>query len=683
MGPARTPGGLQQVTPAATAAAHRKGITMCKARSAAFAATTSLLALSLAGIATAQTGPQTEPQTLELDAIVVSGGLTPLSAQALGRAVTVVTRETLEEQGVVYAVDALRGLPGVAVNRTGGPGGVTNVRLRGNEASHTLVLIDGIEVSAPENGTYDFSGLLAADIERIEILRGPQSSIFGSNAIGGVISIVTRAATEPGVVRGGGFEAMTDGSVLGNAYLRARGERGGISLSAAGQVIEGYDLADDGGDDDGDTNVTFNARGDYRLGENLTLGGTLRYVDRTADYDQFNFAAPDRAGLVTSSDEQGEQRDLSASVFAEATALGGRVEHGPFFSLLRADAVQRLDGRKTTDATGERYVARYQAKVALDAPTLDTANHSLTFAAEWKRETYRHNDARLVFDPSQLDEQRRDLYSLIGEYRGFFPHFDLQAAIRHDFNDDFRDETTYSAAVSVPVAALGARLHASVGTGVQNPTMIDQFGFFPGQFIGNPDLKPEKSFGWDIGIEKAFWDDRFVIDVTYFNQTLDDEIVTVYPAPDFIATAVNEDGESDRQGVEIAASLAATEALTLDASYTWLDATDPDGGREVRRPRHEGRISAIYGFMEDRGMLRVDGLFVRDNWDSDFTAPFVSGNTVKLEDYALVNVTASWQVNPGVEIYGGVNNLFDEDYEEVYGYAAQGITGFAGLRARF
>ncbi len=647
---------------------------MRNGRIAAFAATTSIIA-SMAGMAGAQ--------SLELDEIVVSGGLTPLTAQALGRAVTVVTSETLEQQGVVYAVDALRGLPGVAVNRTGGPGGITTVRLRGNEASHTLVLIDGIEASAPENGTYDFSGLLAADIERIEILRGPQSSIFGSNAIGGVISIVTKQATEPGVVKGGSFEAMTDGSVLGSAYLRARGERGGISISAAGQSIGGYDVADDGGDDDGDNNVTLNARGDYQVGENFSLGGTLRYVDRTSDYDQFNWRAPNRAGLVTSSDEQGETKELFASIFGEATALGGRIEHGPFFSALRNDAVQRLDGRKTTDATGERYVARYQAKIALDASTLDAANHSLTLAAEWKRETYQHNNPRLVSDPSQLDEQRRDLYSLVGEYRGFFEHFDLQAAVRHDFNDEFEDDTTYSVAVSVPVDAIGARVHASVGTGVQNPTMIDQFGFFPGQFIGNPDLKPEKSFGWDIGVEKAFWNDRFVLDITYFNQTLDDEIVTVFPAPDYIGTPVNENGESDRQGVEIAASLAATEALSFDASYTYLDATNADGSREVRRPKHEGRLSAIYNFMEDRGMVRVDGIFVRDNWDSDFVAPALPGATVKLENYTVVNVSASWQVQDNVQLYGGVNNLFDEQYEEVYGYAAQGITAFAGLRAQF
>ncbi len=618
-----------------------------------------------------------------LDEIVVSGGLTPAPASALGRAVTIVSGEEIRQQGIIYAADALRGLPGVAVNRTGGPGGQTQVRLRGNEGNHTLVLIDGIEVSSPDSGKYDFSGLLAADIERIEILRGPQSSLFGSNAIGGVISIVTTGATEPGVVKGGSFEFDSDGSVLGHAFLRARTERGGISLSAAGQAIEGYDVADDGGDDDGDNNVTLNARGDYRLGDNLTVGGSLRYVDRLSDYDQFNFAAPDAGSLVSSSDEQNDRQELFASAYATALSWGGRIEHGPFFSATRADSAQRLDGRKTSDQTGERYVARYQAKIALDAATLDTADHSLTLATEWKRETFQHNNPRLVSDPSQLDEQRRDLYSLIGEYRGHFGHFDLQAGLRHDFNDEFEDETTYSLAVSVPVETLAARLHASVGTGVQNPTMIEQFGFFPGQFIGNPNLTPEKSFGWDIGVEKALWNDRFVIDVTYFNQTLDDEIGTEYTGPDFIATPVNQDGESDREGVEIAASLAATEALRLDASYTYLEATNPDGSREVRRPRHEGRLTAAYSFLDDRGLVRVDGIFVRDNRDSDFTAPVVSGNQVTLDDYALVNVAASWKLNEGVELYGGVNNLFDEEYEEVYGYAAQGVTAFAGLRARW
>src|SRR5690606_28504718 len=233
------------------------------------------------------------------------------------------------------------------------------------------------------------------------------------------------------------------------------------------------------------------------------------------------------------------------------------------------------------------------------------------------------------------------------------------------------------------VAAIDARLHASIGTGVQNPTMIDHFGFFPDQFIGNPDLTPEKSFGWDIGVEKAFWDDRLVLDVTYFNQTLEDDIVTLYPAPNFISTAINENANSARQGVEIAASLAATEALTLGASYTWLDATNPDGSHEVRRPRHEGRLSATWGFAQDRGMLRMDGLFVRGMEDSDFVAPVLPGATVKLDDYTVVNVAAEWQLSGTVQLYGGVNNLFDENYEEVYGYAAPGITGFAGLRATF
>lgn len=622
-------------------------------------------------------------QGLVLPPIVVSAGLTPAPSDVLGRAHTVVSGDEIRAQGAVYAVDALRGLPGVAVSRTGGPGGLTAVRLRGNEDNHTVVLIDGVEVSSPESGAFDFGGLLAADIASIEILRGPQSALFGSNAIGGVISIHTNDATEPGVVRGGGFRLGTDGSVGGEAFVRARGERGGLSFSLAGEDIEGFDVSESGGDDDGTSNVTLNLRGDASLGEDITVGGSLRYVDRSFGYDDFFWGAPTRDALVFDAPLTSERQELSASLWATAQALGGRVEHGPFLGFTREDGNELLDGVRTTDTTGERQTLRYQAKVALDAPTLDAADHSLTLAAEWQRETYGNNDAALVFSPSQLEEQSRELFGLIAEYRGAFPWLDLQAGLRRDDNDDFEDTTTYSVALSAPVQAADLRLHASVGTGVQNPTMFEQFGFIPDQFIGNADLVPEESFGWDAGVEKTFAAVQASLDITYFNQRLEDEIVTVF-LPDGTSTAVNEDGRSDREGVEVAATWQATEALALDAAYTYLHARNDDGSREVRRPGQEARLSASYGF-RDRGQLRIDGIYVRDNYDSDYRAGSggfpEEGAQVKLDDYVLLNVAGSWQVKDGVTLFGGVNNLLDADYEEIHGYGTEGVTAFAGLRA--
>lgn len=491
-----------------------------------------------------------DPAVIELDEIVVSGGLTPAPAAALGRSVTVVTAEEIERQGVAYAVDALRSVPGVAVSRTGSSGGVTTVRIRGAESSHTQVFIDGIKVSSPDNLDYDFSGLLAADIERIEVLRGPQSALFGANAIGGVISITTKRARTPGVTAQGSAEGGSDGSWGGDVALRARGGMGGISLSVARRSTGGYDISDTpGGKDDGDDNLTLNLAGDLDLSDAFRLGGTFRYVDRSSDFDQFNFAAPDRAGLVTDADLEAKREEFYGSAFAEVDLFDGRLETRLSLGHIDYDDDQFANDVKTTATTARRSTARLQATVALDAATVATADHTLTGAFDYERETFRNTDPALVFDPTQLDKQKREQLSGALEYRGrFFDDFDLQLGLRHDRNDSFEDFTTWSASGTWRLPNGSTRLHGSVGTGAQNPSLIDQFGFFPGSFVGNPDLEPEQSFGWDIGVEQSFLDGRAVIDVTYFQDRLKDEISTVFDPVTFLSTSVNTPGKSRRRG---------------------------------------------------------------------------------------------------------------------------------------
>lgn len=194
--------------------------------------------LAWAGAAAAQ---EWTDAPLALDPIIVSGGLTPVPAQEFGRAVSIVTAEELERSQTQYVADALRALPGVAVSRTGGVGGLTQVRIRGAEGNHTVVLIDGVEASAPENGEFDFGGLLTADIARIEVLRGPQSAIYGSNAIGGVISITTKQAEVEGTSYAAQAEAGTDGTVGGQLAARLLTDRANVSLSVAARDVGGYD----------------------------------------------------------------------------------------------------------------------------------------------------------------------------------------------------------------------------------------------------------------------------------------------------------------------------------------------------------------------------------------------------------------------------------------------------------
>ena len=624
-------------------------------------------------------------EPLLLDEIVVSGGLTPVPVQEYGRASTIITAQELQDRQTVHVVEILRSVPGVSVNRSGAFGNLTQVRIRGNEGNHTLVLIDGVEANSVEGGEYDFGGLIAADIERIEVLRGPQSSLYGSNAVGGVISIITKRATEPGITVGGHLEGGSDASAGGSAFVRAGWETVRFSLSAAGQSTGGFDVSGDpGGEDDGDRNVTINSRIDAGVTDTLDIGVAFRVTDRNSDYDGFSFGAPDKQSLVFDEDNQIDRREIFGSVFADLAMLDGRVETRAALNYLLTDNRNFTDGARTADSTGDRVTGLAQATVAIDAPKVSDADHTITFAGEYDRETFKNNDPSLVFDPSQLEKQSRNLFGIVAEYRGtFFESLDLQGSIRHDFNDDFEDATTFAVGASYRIRETGSRLHLSAGSGVQNPTFFEQFGFIPGQFNGNPNLKPEKSYGFDLGVEQQFLDGKVVTDITYFYQIVEDEIFTDFPPPNFIGTPFNDDGDSKRNGLEVQLNVYPTDGLSIGVNYTYLDAKDFDGSREVRRPRHEGGIVATYRFLDDRARITADARFVADNLDTDFRSPSFGSQDVSLDDYALVNIAGSFDVNESVQVYGRINNLLDTDYEEVFGYATQGITGYAGVRLRF
>ncbi|HRD77944.1 MAG TPA: TonB-dependent receptor, partial [Hyphomicrobiaceae bacterium] len=263
------------------------------------------------------------------------------------------------------------------------------------------------------------------------------------------------------------------------------------------------------------------------------------------------------------------------------------------------------------------------------------------------------------------------------EWRGeFAERVFLSASVREDDNEVFGAFTTWRAASSVWLyrsGSVGIRPHASVGTGVKVPTMFEQFGIIPGFFTPNPSLRPETSFGWDGGVELSGFHGRAILDVTYFNQTLEDRIETVF-AP--VWTAVNRPGDSHREGVEVAARFRPFDAFMLGLSYTYLDATYPDGAREIRRAPHSGRVDAGYLFDGGRGSISVAAIYNGRMDDAAFRLPFFTTERVALSDYWLVTAGASYKLQPGLEIYGRVENLLDQRYQEVYGFNTPGIAAY-------
>ncbi|MEP7452281.1 TonB-dependent receptor [Phyllobacterium sp. SB3] len=635
--------------------------------------------LILGGAAKAQETTSADG-SIQLDPIYIDLGQSKIEAEKSGRAYTVITGEQLEQNQTRYVADALRQVPGFAVSRTGSYGGVTQVRVRGAEGNHLLVMIDGIEASETGNGEFDFGSLQVADIDHIEVLRGPQSAFWGSNALAGVVNIITKGGSRDGFKVSGRTEAGTDGTWLGSVLLQGGKENYDFSLSGAWRQNDGFNVSRFGSEKDGDRNGTINGKFKIDLTPDVVLDGTFRYVNRKSDYDREGDYGSPFQGLPIDSDNQTSTEELLGSLGITWTSLDGALVQKARIKDGDTKREYFKDGDYESGNDGNRFSGSYQASYTFETPSFAEAKHTLTAGYEGERETFQQKASKIdSSSSSQFDKHDRTTHSFVGEYRGeFYDQLYLNAAVRHDGNDRFKDASTYSIGAAWKIPGWGTRLHSSVGTGVTNPTFYEQFGFFPSTYLGNPDLKPEKSLGWDIGVEQSFFDDRLVLDVTYFHQNLTDEIVTIY-AP--VATPINQNGTSRRQGVEVSATVNLMNGFTTTATYTYTDATDPDGREEVRRPKHSGSLNAAYTFYEDRARVFGEVTFNGKMEDDAFTSPAPS--RVGLDEYTLVNIGGSYKFNDKVEAYARIENLFDENYEEVFGFSTPGRTAFVGLKGSF
>jgi vitamin B12 transporter len=624
--------------------------------------------------AVAATSPAAVAATALADpnaAITVIASREAVPAALSGTALTIIDRQTIEALNLPQVKDFLTLSPSVSVSQTGPLGSQTQVRIRGAEANQTLTFVDGIDVTDPaSSGEFRFETLLADGIERIEVLRGPQSALWGSQAVGGVINITTRSdyATRPvyGQLEGGSLGTVRAGIGGGLPF----GEKGGISGLVSYLGSEGYDISDSGGDNDGFRAFTVHAKADLRPSENTSLLFVARYTDSNSQFDDFDFAAgvPLDAALSTrvSQLQLRGQAGLSLADDRWTQALS------IFYSGTRNE--NEDDGAFLNRSDGSRTTLRYQTSYSFEA---GRATHRITGALEHDRETF---DSRDV-DPAALSNQFRSRLqtSLIGEYRldvgdwlggGF--------AVRHDWNSPFADATTWRVTAAVKPGA-GFTLHGSYGTGVTDPTFFELFGFFPDFFVGNPDLTPESSSGWDLG---AGWsNDRLAIDVTWFQTILDNEIVSTFDFTSFLSGVENASGRSRRRGLEVSANAVLAKGLTFNATYAWLDASEQRVAgtaqvREVRRPPHSGSVTLNYqGPVVD---LAASAAITGARDDTDF-ARFVP---VVLPSYTLLTLSGAWHVSKRIDLTARIQNALDQRYQDVFAYNNPGITGFIGVRLR-
>ncbi|MDO5622795.1 MAG: TonB-dependent receptor [Paracoccus sp. (in: a-proteobacteria)] len=601
--------------------------------------------------------PALSQQTITLDPIILSAGLNPIEAHSYGRAHTVVTADEIEARGLASVQDALRAVPGVAVSSTGPS--YTQVRIRGAEANHTLVLIDGVRAAAGDS-EYILTGLETANIERIEVLRGPQSVFWGADAAAGVVNIVTRRDT---VGTGAGGSVEFGNGWAASARASTRTETGGLSFSASTRDDRGFDYSDTpGGDRDGIRRHTLSFSGDHAIGDFARAGFTLRRANERYEYDTTSYTATTAEEYLIDSDDFANRREFGGQLWVEAETLDGRLTHRLSYDQSRFQ-ISRNDGPWSRARTQE---LKYRATYGIDG-AVAAANQTLAFGLE------RRQDENTV-----APEQNRRSISGILEYRGSFDRLDVQAGLRRDNNDVFRDATTWSVGLSYTLPQQGMRVHASAGTGIVNPSYLELFGGWGA--TGNPNLRPEENRSFDIGLEAEIMDGRGLVDLTYFHEDMENEI-TYSGVPLANGTNYfNQSGTSTRRGVELSGRVQVTDNLRLGASYTYLRAKNPDGSVEIRRPRHEFGLNAEYAFAQGRGTIAGDLRHVTGNYDTQW---FGAYGTEELPSYTVVNVAAGYDLTDNARLTGRITNLFDSTHSDAWGYIGQRRTAWIGLESRW
>jgi vitamin B12 transporter len=599
--------------------------------------------------------------------IVVTAAREPVRSDLSGSAISILDRDTIDAVALPQVSDLLRLAPGVSVSQSGPLGSQTQVRLRGAESNHTLVFVDGIEVNDPAaSGDFRFETLLSDGIERIEILRGPQSALWGSEAIGGVVSVTTRVpgsgAPVFGHAEGGSF-----GTYRVGGGVSIGDESGGIVAQADHAQSRGIDTFGLGGERDGYENLTLSLKGVARPSTSSEVGAVIRYTSAESEFDGSDPVTFLRADTL----DETRIRGLALRGYGQLALLDDRWTHRVELQHLGTDNINRDGPTYLNRSDATRRKAIYQS-------SFETGPHRLTAAFEHEKQKYRADDNAFFGGTNQ--RQSREQNSLVGEYRlALDERFAATASIRRDDNDRFANATTWRAAAAGALGA-GFRAHASYGEGVTDPTFTEQFGFFPGSFVGNPNLRPESSRGFDVGL--GWGDAALALDLTYFDADLEDEIVGTFDSVTFLSGVANATGKSRRNGVEASLDARATEWLRVAASYTWLDAEEGRVAgtariREVRRARHSGSLTAIAEL--DRLRLAGSVAYVGKRADTDFDT-FAA---VTLGSYALVTLSGHYRLSESIELTARVENAGDADYQDVFAYRTPGLAAYGGLKVRW
>jgi vitamin B12 transporter len=616
-----------------------------------------LLAVLVCGVARAADAGEPEQ-------VIVSATRTPTPAVEVASSITIITAEDIEARQQRTISDALKDVPGVNVVQTGGPGGVTSVFIRGTNSNHTKVLIDGIDVSDPSNstGAFDFGQLLTPDIERIEVLRGPQSGLYGSDAIGGVINIITRSGTGPMTLaaglEGGSFETFNQAARLSGSQDAFHYSVNVTHFHAGATPVTPLDLLPPGEtrNDDNDDNLSLSTKLGYDITSNFDLGLVARYTDIHLHTTGEDYPPPLFTGVPATEQTTAATDESFTRLTAHAVSFDGLLDQtlGLAYSHLRTSTVQPQTPAALN--TGERRKADWQGNFRL------AQRETLVVGAEYERDEIDQPITASVHVGSGYAE----LQSRLGS------HWFSALNVRYDDNSRFGGKTTWRFAPAWVIAESDTKLKASVGTGFKAPTLSELYQSFPPFFFANPDLRPESSTGWDAGFEQGVLQGLVRLGVTYYYNRIHELITT-----DVTGTTYANVGAATTDGIESFIAWQPMKELTLRLDYTYTEATDEVLHQELlRRPKHKGTLLAQWQ-ATSAWQLSVDVLAV-GTWvdgNRDFSIPRLDA-----PGYVTVNLATSYELNRHFAVFGRINNLLDRQYENPVGFLQPGIGAYAGIR---
>ena len=630
-----------------------------------------LLASSFSSVA-GTTDPVSGSQNM--DEIVVTATRLETPGREVGSSITVITAEQIREQGKTTVADVLRSIPSLTVAQSGGPGQVASVFLRGAKSEHTLVLIDGVEMNDPSSTGrgFDFGKLTVSNIERIEIVRGPQSTLYGSDAMGGVINIITKKGT-------GGFSGFLSAS--GGSYHTFT-EQAGISGSTdvfnysadvSRMDTDGFSAAGKrhgNPEKDGNASTTLSTRLGITPAKNFDADLILRYANAHFDMDNSGGAGGDDPN------NQGKSKQFFLRAQSRLSLFQDLWEQKFSFSL--SDHSQTF--RNDVDA---------DHPLDLDRSTYD--GRIVKF--DWQHNLYLHESNTLTLGAEAKRETASSTYFSDGPWGPYTSDFDEKSAriigfylqdqirlwdswfttlgVRVDHHSRFGTKPTFRAASSYLFRETSTRIKGSYGTGFKAPSLYQLYSVY-----GDQNLDPEKSTGWDAGVEQSFYQGRMTLDVTYFRNNFKNLVDF-----DSATSKYRNVGKAESKGVEITLSGRATETLSVRAGYVYTDTEDKTTGEKLlRRPTNKVSLGVNHRFLA-KGDTDLEVVWVGSRDDFDYSS-FPSAR-VKLSSYTLVNLAASYDITKNIKLLGRMENLLNERYEEVFGYGTPGFSVYGGIRISF